>query len=239
MAQTAALNAGMTAELARDCGRMGIRLMYASSSEVYGATASEPGLILEQVPLRPLNMYGLSKAWGEAACRVYAPDSLQVCRLNMPYGPAATLPLAGTVPRHSGRVGPRGYNALHTMLWQAHHGMPITAHKDCHRCFTWIGDACTGLALIAESGQPGTWNVCRDDQQVSMEVLARKCVDLAKWDAPYIILKEPDGQVTPRKRLDSDKLWQLGWRPQVGLDEGLRETLAYVAMFDRQGVFRG
>lgn len=238
MMATAALNAGMTAELARDCATAGVRLMFLSSSEVYGATAREPGPILERQELQPLNMYGMSKKWGEEACRHYAPDGLAIARLNMPYGPAAVLPHAGDVPHHSGRVGDRGYNALHTMLWQASHGMPIVASKDCERCFTWVGDACTGLAMVAESGKAGTWNVCRDDESVSMEVLAHRCVRLA-GSVSEIIVKEPDGQVTPSKKLDSDRLWKLGWHPIVNLDAGMSETLRYVSMFDRNGVWRG
>jgi GDP-L-fucose synthase len=229
--------AAQNAELARDCALAGVRLMFMSSSEVYGATAREPGPILERQELQPLNMYGMSKKWGEEACRHYAPGGLVITRLNMPYGPAATLPRAGEIPHHSGRVGDVGYNVLHTMLWQASHGMPITASKECERSFTWIGDACDGLALIAESGKPGTWNVCRDDDPVLMEALARRCVSLA-GGASDVTVTEPDGQVTPSKRLDSGRLWQLGWRPQVDLDAGMAETLRYVSMFDRNGVWR-
>lgn len=239
MEETASVNAGLTAEIARDCATMGIRLMYMSSSEVYGATAAhERGEISESMPLRPLNMYGLSKKWGEEACRAYAPDGLVITRLNMPYGPAAVLPPPGTVPRHSGRVGDRGYNALHTFLWQAHHGMPIIAHTGTERCFTWIGDTCEALALIAESGQAGTWNVCRNDEPVYMADLAYQCQALT-GSLSQVIEKEPDGQVTPYKRLDSSKLWQLGWRPKVHLADGMQEALAYVSMFDRAGKWLG
>lgn len=237
LVRTSALNAGMTAELARDCAARGIRLMYASSSEVYGATAGEPGPILERMQLRPLNMYGLSKKWGEEACLAYAPDGLVIARLNMPYGPAAVLPERGTTPRHSGRVGLRGYNALHTMLWQAHHGMPITVHKGTERCFTWAGDAVAGMALIAESGKHGTWNVCRDDDHLPMTDVARACVKLA-GSSSEVTEKDPDDRITLRKRLDSTRLWELGWRPQVELDEGMRRTLAYVKGFDREGEWR-
>jgi nucleoside-diphosphate-sugar epimerase len=236
--ETAARNAGLTAELARDCAVAGIRLMYASSSEVYGLTAGEPGPILERMQLRPLNMYGLTKKWGEEACLAYAPDGLAIARLNMPYGPAAVLPQPGAVPHHSGRVGPVGYNALHTMLWQAVHDLPIIVHKGTERCYTWVGDAMAGMALIAESGQAGTWNVCRDDDHVSSMELAVRCVKLA-GSSSGIVEKVPDAQVTPRKHLDCDRLWQLGWRPRVSLEEGMTETLQYVSMFDREGRWQG
>lgn len=236
--ETAYANAGLTAELARDCAHLGIRLLYVSSSEVYGEAAMQPGPVTEDAVLRPLNMYGLTKKWGEEACLAYAGPGLAIARLNMPYGPPAVLPQPGTIPHHSGRVGDVGYNALHTMLWQASHGMPLTVHRGTERCYTWIGDAVRGLAMIAESGNAGTWNVCRDDDYVSSADLARRCAALA-GSSPDVIEKEPDGQVTPRKHLDSARLRKLGWAPAVSLGDGMAETLPYVAMFDREGRWRG
>ena len=238
LVRTAEVNAGITAELARDCAARGTRVLYVSSSEVYGLAALRAGPVPEDAALHPLNMYGLSKKWGEEACRAYAPEGLAVARLNMPYGPAAVLPQPGTVPHHSGRVGDVGYNALHTMLWQAHHGMPITVHRGTERCYTWIADAVRGLAVIAESGRAGTWNVCRDDDYLSSADLARRCVALAGSDS-HVIEKEPDGQVTPRKHLSSARLRALGWQSSVSLADGMRETLAYVSMFDRECRWRG
>lgn len=235
--ETAYQNAGLTAELARDCAGLGIRLMYVSSSEVYGAAAMQ-GPVDEASPLRPLNMYGMSKRWGEEAARLYAPEGLAVARLNMPYGPPAVLPLPGEVPLHSGRVGPAGYNALHTMLWQASHEMPIVVHRGTDRCYTWVADAIRGLVMIIESGKDGTWNVCRDDDYVSSAELARRCVKLA-GSASEVTEEEPGGQVTPRKHLSSARLRSLGWRPSVSLEDGMRETLAYVSMFDRESRWRG
>jgi nucleoside-diphosphate-sugar epimerase len=240
MIKTAGINAGLTAELARDVAARGARLMFMSSSEVYGSTASLlRGEILASMPLVPLNMYGLSKKWGEEACRTYAPDGLVITRLNMPYGPAAVFPQSGVVPHHSGRAGNYGYNALHTMLWQAHHSLPITVHRECERSFTWVRDSCTALAMIAESGRDGTWNVCRNDDHIAMSELARRCVALVPGCTSDITEKEPDDQITLRKVLDSDALWKLGWRPEVDLETGLKETLGYVAMFDQEGRWRG
>lgn len=239
MVKTAAVNAGLTAELARDVAGCGARLMLMSSSEVYGATANNPGNIIPSMPLQPLNMYGMSKKWAEEACRVYAPDGLMITRLNMPYGPAAVLPEPGTVPDFSGRAGMLGYNALHTMLWQAHHGLPVTVHRNCRRGFTWVGDSCTGLAMIAESGRSGIWNVCRNDDHITMLELAQRCMALVPGCTSELTEKDPDPQITLSKVLDNDALWQLGWRPETDLGTGMKETLGYVSGYDRNGVWRG
>lgn len=49
------------------------------------------------------------------------------------------------------------------------------------------------------------------------------------WDS-----SKPDG--TPRKLMDSSKLFRLGWRPSIGLEEGLR--LTYHWFVEHQGAFR-
>jgi len=38
-------------------------------------------------------------------------------------------------------------------------------------------------------------------------------------------LSKPDG--TPRKLMDSKKLKALGWRPRIGLEDGIRETYSW------------
>lgn len=239
LTRTARDNAGLTAALARDVAAAGVRLLYVSSSEVYGTAASQTGPLSGDSPLGPLNMYGLSKKWGEEACRLYCPDGLVVARLNMPYGPAAQEPAPGDIPHHSGRAGSAGYNALHTMAWQAYHGMPITVHRDTGRCFTWIGDAITGLVRVAERAPAGTLNVCRSDEPVLMADLARRCAALVPGCTSVITETEPPAGVTPRKDLDDAALRALGWVPQVSLDGGLPATLEYMARFGRDGRWAG
>lgn len=236
--KTAAVNAGLTALLARDVAKRGIRLMYVSSSEVYGAAADGPVPLAEDAALAPLNMYGLSKKWGEEAAQVYAPDGLTVIRLSMPYGPPVILPDRAD-PHFSARVGVTGFNALHTMLWQAHHNLPITAHQGTERAYTWAGDAMEGIALIAESGQEGTWNVTRGtSDMVSSADLARMCVELTGSQSEIRTISLP-AQVTRRKDLDAGKLEALGWKPAVDLEAGMPETLDYVSCFGPDGRWQG
>ena len=236
LAETVRDNAGLTAALARDCAARGIRLMYVSSSEVYGASADR-GPVDDTSPLEPRNMYGLSKKWGEEAARLYCPDGLMTARLNMPYGPPAADLLPGEVPETSGRVGPLGYNALHTMTWQASHGMPLTVHKGTERCFTWIGDTVRGMAVILESGLSGTWNVCRDDDQVPMAELARRIVTAA-GSGSRIIEQDPPQGVTPRKDLSATMLLLLTWKPETELAEGIRRCLDHFGRYDETGAWR-
>jgi nucleoside-diphosphate-sugar epimerase len=237
MYRTAGMNSGLTAVLARDCAAAGARLMYMSSSEVYGTSANE-GTVYPDSPLRPMNMYGLSKKWGEEACHRYAPEGLMVTRLNMPYGPAYWEPFPGEKPRTSGQPGTVGYNVLHSMVWQAEVGFGLIVHRGTTRCLTWVGDTARGLAMILESGQEGTWNVCRNDDHRSLEDIARAVLDMT-GSSSAVGVEDPPPRVTMRKSLDNAELLALGWQPEVELDEGMKRTWEYFRRFDRQGVWRG
>lgn len=238
LAATVTANTGLTAALARDVAAAGARLLFVSSSEVYGASA-QAGPVTEDAPLAPLNMYGASKKWGEEACRLYAPDGLAICRLNMPYGPAAVLPAPGSVPHFSGRAGVLGYNVLHTMLWQASHNLPISVHRGTRRCLTWVGDTVRGIIMIAESGRAGVWNVNRADDMTDVAEIARRCTALVPGCVSVITETDPPEQVTLVKRLDNAALLRLGWAPEVPLDAGMKETLDYIRRFGVDGRWDG
>jgi nucleoside-diphosphate-sugar epimerase len=237
MGHTARVNAGVTAELARDCATLGTRLMYMSSSEVYGASA-DSGTVYPGSPLRPMNMYGMSKKWGEEAAWGYAPDGLMVTRLNMPYGPSQWVPVTGEKPATSGRPGTVGYNVLHSMVWEAAVGLDLTVHRGTERCLTWAGDMARGLCTILESGRGGTWNVCRNDDHRDIFAMAKDVVSLT-GSSSRIIVNDPPERVTMRKSLDCTGLLELGWRPTVELGEGIQRTWEYYRRFDRDGVWRG
>lgn len=213
--QTVMQNAGVTAEVARACGREHVRLAYASSSEVYGDRGDELCRELGELYLRlPHNLYGLSKRWGEEVCRLYAPDKLLVLRLSMPYGPG--------LPPGQGRA------ALPTFLWQAMRGDKITVHRGAERSWCWVGDTVRGVRMAMETDQYGqsgrAVNVGRSDNATPMVRVAEMCCLAA--DAPFDLIEEvdPPPRQTIIKRLETAQLNMLGWTPRVSLPEGIRLT---------------
>jgi nucleoside-diphosphate-sugar epimerase len=238
MVRTAGINSGLTAVLARDVAAQGARLLYVSSSEVYGDAANHGTVYAVRDGLKPLNMYGYSKLWGEQAAELYCPDGLMITRLNMPYGPAVFTPRKGEKTGTSGQPGAVGYNVLHSMLWEAEVGFDIVVHRGTERCLTWAGDTVRGIADIMESGRGGIWNVNRNDDHHEVAELARKVVALT-GSKSRISVQDPPPRVTMRKHLDNTGLLELGWEPRVGLDEGMKLTHDYFAKFDRTGVWQG
>lgn len=229
-AETIADNAGMTAYVARACGERGIRLAYASTSEIYGdrGHTNFPLCHEGKVPnghgltdwsilnyaWTPHNIYGLSKRWGEEVCELYAPDNLAILRLSMPYGP--------------GHVPGRGRAALTNFLWNAKRREPIPVHRGSERSWCWIGDTVRGIRLVIERSDGGVYNVGRDDNAVSMRTVAEMACDLV--GAPHALIEEvdPPERQTVVKRLSTAKLEALGWKPEVELHEGMQRTLDWL-----------
>ena len=217
---TVRLNAEMTTVLAQACGDAGTRLAYASTSEIYGDHGDAD--YDEDAPwLMPRNLYGLTKRWGEEVCRMYAPDRLVIFRPSMPYGP-------GCPPG-------RGRRAMDTMLWQAHHRMPITVHRGGERSWCWVGDTVRGIRLAIEQPDAGVFNIGRDDDPRSMLEIAQLACKLA--GAPDTLIEEvdaPEKQIVV-KRLLTDRIRALGWAPTVDLADGMAQVYEWVTGFDTDG----
>lgn len=214
-ADTVLDNVGMTALVAKACGDAGVRLAYASTSEIYGDGGSHPWREPEVGPHRkaaePHNAYGLTKRQGEEFCQLYTDDPI-ILRFSMPYGPG--------LPAGKGRA------ALINFLHNAYHGEPLTVHKDAERSWCWIGDTVRGVRMILESGRGGAWNIGRDDNALPMRTVAEMACDLVGASHDLIVEVDAPGRQTVVKRLNTDKLRGIGWDPGVELEDGMRMTLA-------------
>jgi nucleoside-diphosphate-sugar epimerase len=214
-------NVGMTALVAQACGLHEIRLAYASTSEVYGDNGTSVCDEYEGPFSLPHNVYGISKFFGEDICLHYAPKDLTIFRFSMPYGPG--LP-AG-----------RGRAAIINMLHQALHRKQIPVHQGAERSWCYVTDTVRAVRMALFEGTPGTWNIGRDDAAVSMLEVAALACDLT--DAPDSLIEEvpPPKMQTVVKRLSTQRICSLGWKPEVDLEEGMRRTLSWVETLDETG----
>lgn len=224
MATAVSDNALATTLLARDCGERGIRIAYASTSEVYGDRGDQVCREDDSLDVLPHNLYGLTKRWGEEAICLYTEDPL-IFRFSMPYGP-------GVAPG-------RGRRALDTIIWQAHHRKRITVHRGAERSWCWIGDTVAGVVRLVEGSHDGVFNIGRDDDPYTMLWLATRACRMT--EAPLSLIDEvsPPPRQTVVKRLSTEKLRALGWEPTVGLEYGMREVYRWVANFGPNGEFFG
>jgi len=219
--ETVTDNVGMAALVAQACGIRGIRLAYASTSEVYGDNAET---ICEEYmgPFTlPHNLYGISKWFGEKVCEHFAPEKLVIFRFSMPYGPG--LP-AG-----------RGRAAIVNMLHQALHGKRIPVHRGSERSWCYVTDTVRAARLALELEEGGIYNVGRDDAAVSMLYVAEYACYLAGADEKLIQEIDAPKMQTVVKRLATERIRSLSWEPEIELEEGMERTLEWVKTLDAQG----
>lgn len=214
-------NVGMTALVAQACGKRGIRLAYASTSEVYGDNGEEACDEDEGPWTLPHNLYGISKLFGEDVCRHYAPSGLTIFRFSMPYGPG--LP-AG-----------RGRAAIINMLHQALHERQIPVHRGAERSWCYVTDTVRAVRMVLEQTKGGAFNIGRDDAAVPMLHVAELACELADTTPGRIKVIDPPEMQTVVKRLSTDKIRALGWEPEVDLIEGMVRTMEWVVTLDEQG----
>lgn len=215
-----AINANtiMTLRVAKACTKHGAKLMHTSTSEVYGdfghAMADEGDPLIG----KPTGIYAISKRWSEDAAWEYGPkDGVIIVRPSMPYGPGA--------PPGKGR------RAMDNMLWQAHHRKPIVVHLGSYRSWCWIGDLANAYSTIIQSGQVGIFNAGRDDDEVSMGDIAAMACRMTGAPVDLITFVDPPLKKTMVKRLSTERLRSLGWKPTVNLNEGMEALYLWIQQF--------
>ena len=107
------------------------------------------------------------------------------------------------------------------------------------RNWTFVDDNVAGAMLAAEHLERGAINIGVEDRLTPLEALGDIC-DIMKWHPKEVKLM-PDKPVGPRNRVaNSGKLTELGWRPQVSFEEGLKRTIDwYLEMHDVEEVKEG
>lgn len=186
------------------------RFIYASTSSIYGRYASGD----ESLPARPISPYGATKLAAEHLCRAY--------------GEEQGLPLA--VLRYFSVYGPRqrpdmGYNRF-IQAMQA--GTPVVVYGDGLqvRGNTYVAD-CVDATVAALQAMPGeVYNVGGGEAVSVWEVLHKLEVILGT----RVAVKQEAGRAGDQRSTfaDTTKLYRhLGWKPRIGLDEGLALQAAW------------
>jgi nucleoside-diphosphate-sugar epimerase len=185
------------------------RLVYASTSSVYGRFASGD----ETLPTKPISPYGLTKLAAENLCRAY--------------GEVYGLPVVSL--RYFSVYGPRqrpdmGYHRFIRALLREE---PIVVYGDGQqvRGNTYVSD-CVAATLAAVEAHPGeVYNVGGGEAATVWDIL-RKLEALAGREAQ--VRQEAARPGDQRYTFaDTTKLrTHLGWEPRTGLDEGLARQLS-------------
>jgi UDP-glucuronate 4-epimerase len=202
---------------ASDPGR---RLVYASSSSIYGNAITVP--TPESTIPAPYSPYGVTKLSGEHLCQLYRENhGLETVSLRYftVYGPRQ-----------------RPDMALHRFCAATISGRPITIFGDGKqvRDFTFVHDvvAATCAAGVAAAAPGRAYNV-GGGVQVSIRRVLELLAGLA---ARPLDIRYDDSQAGDVGETSADTTRaaaELGYEPQVGFEEGLRAEFEWLLEFDR------
>jgi UDP-glucose 4-epimerase len=213
-------------------GEAGVRrLVYASSSSVYGDTAELPKH--EGMPVSPRSPYAAAKLAGEAYCRAFAcvsPLETVCLRFFNVFGPRQdpTSQYAAVVPLFVTR-----------MLG----GQPAKVVGDGRqtRDFTFVANAVEACRLAAVAGPPAVgeaMNVgCGD--RISVLDLAGLVNDLLGDSIEPVFTPARPGDVRDSQAAIAMAGRLLGYRPLVPVRDGLAETVGWFASHAAEGPARG
>jgi dTDP-glucose 4,6-dehydratase len=203
-------------ELAR---RNGARFLLTSTSECYGDPLEHPQTETywgNVNPVGPRSCYDESKRFAEALTmafhRHYGLET-NIARIFNTYGPRMKL--------DDGRVVPAFLN-------QALRGEPITIFGDGSqtRSFCYVSDLVDGLFRLMQSAERYPVNLGNPNELTICD-FARCIRELTGSTSPIVFQPLPEDDPKKRKPDISKAQRILGWEPRVGLDEGLRQTVAY------------
>lgn len=193
------------------------RILYLSSGgTVYGAPAIVP--VPEDHPLRPINSYGIVKVAIESYLEMYRNIrgvSSVVIRASNPYGPRQA---------HSGVQG-----VISTFLKRVYDGQPIEIWGDGSvvRDYFHVADLARLCVMAAASDSVGPFNAGSGQGQSLNDIVdIIRAVSGANIATNY----KPGRQVdVPRSILDVSRAEKaFGWRCKIGLDEGVRQSWAWL-----------
>jgi len=198
------------------------RFHHVSTDEVFG-TLGETGFFTEDTAYAPNSPYSASKAASDHLVRAW----------HETYG----LPVV--MSNCSNNYGPFHFpeKLVPVVILNALAGKPIPVYGEGTNVRDWlyVEDHADALLLVLEKGETGrSYNIGGENEARNIDLVRMICALLDEArpaDAPYddlitFVTDRPGHDA--RYAIDPDRLrTELGWRPSVTLEEGLRRTVRW------------
>jgi len=189
------------------------RFVHISTDEVYG-DLKLGAFADENSPLEPSSPYSSSKAASDLLVRSYV----------------RTYEFPALITRSSNNYGPYQFpeKFLPLMITNALDDKPLPIYGDGRQQRNWlhVQDNCRGILAVLERGRVGeVYNIGSLDVQENL-TLARRLLRMI--DKPETLLSYVGDRPGHDRRyaLNCKKIEdELGWKPLISLDEGLRQTI--------------
>lgn len=198
--------------------RHGFRMVFTSSSEVYG---DYEGVMTEDVPhthaIRQLNDYAISKWVNEMQILNSADrDDTETVRVRLfnTYGP--------------GEPYSEYRSVICQFVYRALHGLPYTVYLDHHRTSSYIDDTVRTLANIMDNFKPGEVYNISGDEYHDIKTLSDMILGYLGKDDSLVTYEQIEQHNTRDKKGDNSKAKRdLKHTVTVPLEEGIPRTIEW------------
>lgn len=191
------------------------RFVHISTDEVYGDMA--PGTFAqEDSPVQPSSPYSASKASSDLLVRSYV----------------RTYGFPALITRSSNNYGPYQFpeKFLPLMITNAlrEEKLPIYGDGKQQRDWLHVEDNCRGVLAVLEKGKIGEiFNIGGRDVEENLSMARRVLRMTGKPDSLLSYVQDRPGH-DRRYALNCGKIeTELGWRPKISLEGGLRQTIEW------------
>ena len=198
------------------------RFHHVSTDEVYGSLGPT-GLFTEDTPYDPRSPYSASKASSDHLVRAW----------HETYG----LPVVLT--NCSNNYGPYHFpeKLVPVIIINALHGAPIPVYGKGENVRDWlyVEDHADALLTVITKGHNGrTYNIGGNNERQNIELVRTICSlldEMRPGEAPYadlisFVTDRPGHDM--RYAIDATRISEeLGWRPAITVEEGLRKTVQW------------
>jgi dTDP-glucose 4,6-dehydratase len=189
------------------------RLVHVSTDEVYGDIAPDT-FADEEFPLQPSSPYSASKAAADLLVRSYV----------------RTYGVPAIITRSSNNFGPYQFPGkfMPLMITNALQGKPLPIYGDGRQQRDWlhVEDNCRAILTVLERGKIGEiYNVGALNVADNLSMV-KELLRLMKAPETLISYVQDRPGHDRRYGLSHKKIEvELGWKPAISLDEGLRQTI--------------
>lgn len=198
-----------------------IRVIAVGSSDEYGSLEERGANVTEEIPVKPITPYAISKQAQELFAQLYVRSyGMDICMIR--------LFNLGGAGQAKGYIISDFSSGIAEIEAGKKEFMSV-GNLESARDFTHVKDACRAVRLVAEKGHTGeVYNISSGVTHKAQEVLD-KLVSMAK--VPIDVRQDPARMRpsdTPVVCGNHDKLTShTGWQPELGLDQILADALDY------------
>jgi len=189
--------------------------VHISTDEVYGSAPAGISFT-EEAHLDPRSPYAASKASADHFVAAYA----------------NTYGIPAVILRCTNNYGPFQFpeKLIPLMIANARDNKPLPIYGDGlqERDWLFVEDFCRAIALALEKAKVGSiYNVSAGHPQPNLKIVRTILTHLNKPDSLIQYVKDRPGH-DRRYALDSSRIQrELGWRPHVAFEEGIRRTIEW------------